>query len=159
MPPRKTTSTSPQTRSNSRKRLSSQTDENQTENSEQDLETEQENQPQTPSLKNDDGPTNSSLNSDPDPVVEDEKDSEVEKPKPSKKAKTEPKLTVGGEPEGEIIRLGEDLKFSATKHKGFAVVDNDVYREFQLRGTKRIAFQLVYTAGTAIPLSKLNETK
>lgn len=155
MPPRKTTSTSQPARSNSRKRLSSQTDENQT----QDLE--QENLNQTPSLKNDDDQTNSSSNSDTDPVEPDEveDDAKDKKPEPKKTKAKADKLTVGGEPEGEIIRLGEELKFSATKHKGFAVVDNDVYREFQLRGTKRVAYQLVYTAGTAIPLSKLNETK
>lgn len=64
---------------------------------------------------------------------------------------------AGSEPNGHIIRMGEDLHIPATKHDSFAVVDKDVYREIVLRGSKRVSYQLVYTAGTAIPLSKLDQ--
>lgn len=83
-----------------------------------------------------------------------EDDSEEEVLKPETKFNG-----IGQEPDGQIIRVGEELKFSATPHKNFAIVDKDVYQEVRLRGTKRTAFQLVYTAGTAIPLSKLNQSK
>lgn len=89
----------------------------------------------------------------PDEDAEDKAD-EVEEEKPS----TE-KRTHGGEPKGFIIHIGEDLKIPADRHENFAIVTKDVYREIQLRGSKRLAYQLVYTAGTAIPLSKLDEVK
>lgn len=151
MPPRKTTSASQTTPSKSRKRLSSQTDDNQT----PDLE----NQNQTPESTSDDDQVPTSSNSNDDDQVTDPVDADDEDKTEPAKQETSGRESIGDEPKGEIIRLGEPMKFSATKYKGFAIVDNDVYREFALRGTKRVAFQLVYTAGTSIPLSKLNETK
>lgn len=151
MPPKKSTTSNQTTRTNSRKRLSSPTEETLENSTNSDDET----QNQTP---NDDDQTNSSSNSDQseDQAKDNAKDEDTKAEKKPVK-ESEERKRAGSEPKGHIIRVGEDLHIPATKHDSFAVVDKDVYKEIILRGSNRVSYQLVYTAGTAIPLSKLDQ--
>lgn len=62
-----------------------------------------------------------------------------------------------GAPSGRIIRQGDDVVFDADRHETYAVIKEDVYQEVHLRGSKRVSYRLIYSAGTAIPLSALEE--
>lgn len=62
-----------------------------------------------------------------------------------------------GAPDGRIIRQGDDVVFDADRHETYAVIKEDVYQEVHLRGSKRVSYRLIYSAGTAIPLSALEE--
>lgn len=153
MPPRKSTTQNQTTRTNSRKRLSSPTEEA--------LENSKNNDESTQNKTlNDDDQTNSSSNSD---QVEDQTKDDAESTEGDTKAEKKPagkpkgQKRAGSEPKGHIIRVGEEIHIPATKHENFAVVDKNVYREIVLRGSRRVSYQLVYTAGTAIPLSKLDQ--
>lgn len=62
-----------------------------------------------------------------------------------------------GTPNGRIIGIGEEVTFEADRHETYAVIKEDVFQEKRMRGSNRVTYTQVYTKGTSIPLSALEQ--
>lgn len=64
---------------------------------------------------------------------------------------------VGGVPEGIIIPIGGEVRIEADEKANFAIVNQDVYQEKSVRGSRRVSYSLLYRKGQQLPLTTLRK--